>query len=130
MSPTYGYVTKLFLESEFQHKGNKQMKNKQKKTKKDKKQKKKKKKKYKKKKKKTRILSEISQFSWQEQFQKIKLFKYYTERDKNIWTKLSSLGQEPTSKSSTLFPPYLADESVGTECIEHCCLNRSSLIVA
>ena len=26
MSPTYGYVIKLFLESEFQHKGNKQMK--------------------------------------------------------------------------------------------------------
>ena len=25
-SPTYGYVTKLFLESEFQQKGNKQMK--------------------------------------------------------------------------------------------------------
>ena len=24
MTPTYGYVTKLFLESEFQHKGNKQ----------------------------------------------------------------------------------------------------------
>ena len=27
MSPTYGYVTKLFLESEFQHKGDKQTKN-------------------------------------------------------------------------------------------------------
>ena len=26
MSPTYEYVTKLFLESEFQHKGNKQTK--------------------------------------------------------------------------------------------------------
>ena len=25
--PTYGHVTELFLESEFQHKGNKQMKN-------------------------------------------------------------------------------------------------------
>ena len=25
MSPTHGYVTKLFLELEFQHKGNKQM---------------------------------------------------------------------------------------------------------
>ena len=43
MSPSYGYVTKLFLESEFQHKGNKQMK------------------------KKTRILSKILQFSRQEQ---------------------------------------------------------------
>ena len=27
MSHTFGYVTKLFLESEFQHKGNKQKKN-------------------------------------------------------------------------------------------------------
>ena len=27
MSPTYRYVTKLFLELEFQHKGNKQTKN-------------------------------------------------------------------------------------------------------
>ena len=27
MSPTYGHVIKLFLESEFQHKGNKQWKN-------------------------------------------------------------------------------------------------------
>ena len=27
MSPTYGYVTKLFLELEFQHKGNKETKN-------------------------------------------------------------------------------------------------------
>ena len=26
MSPTFGYVTKLFLESEFQHKGNKKRK--------------------------------------------------------------------------------------------------------
>ena len=26
MLPTYGHVTKLFLESEFQHKGNKHMK--------------------------------------------------------------------------------------------------------
>ena len=27
MSPTYGHVTELFLESEFQHKGNEQLKN-------------------------------------------------------------------------------------------------------
>ena len=27
MSPTYGHVTELFLESEFQHKGNEQTKN-------------------------------------------------------------------------------------------------------
>ena len=32
---------------------------------------------------KTQILSKILQFSWQEQIQKIKLFKYYTEKDKN-----------------------------------------------
>ena len=56
MSPTYGHVTKLFLESEFQLKGNKQTKKKW-------------------------ILSKILQFSWQEQIQKIKLFKYYTEKD-------------------------------------------------
>ena len=48
---------------------------------------------------KTRILSKILRFSWQEQIQKIKLFKYYTKRKKNyIRTKLSSLGQEPTFK--------------------------------
>ena len=29
MLPTYGYVKKLFLESEFQHKGKKQMKKRQ-----------------------------------------------------------------------------------------------------
>ena len=28
----------------------------------------------------------------------MKLFNYFTEKDKNIWTKLSSLGQEPTFK--------------------------------
>ena len=50
MSPTFGYVTKLFLESEFQHKGNEQTK-------------------------KTRILSKILRVSWQEQIQKIKIFK-------------------------------------------------------
>ena len=27
MSPTYGYMMKLFLESDFQHKGNKQREN-------------------------------------------------------------------------------------------------------
>ena len=75
MSPTYGHMTKLFLESEFQHKGNIQMK-------------------------KTRILCKILLFSWQEQVQKTKLFKYYTDKNQNIkWTKLSLLGQEPTFKS-------------------------------
>ena len=29
------------------------------------------------------IFSKILRFSWQEQIQKIKLFKYYTEKDKN-----------------------------------------------
>ena len=47
---------------------------------------------------KPQILSKILRFSWQEQIQKMKLFNYYTEKDKNIWTKLSSLGQEPTFK--------------------------------
>ena len=60
MSPTYGYVTKLFLELEFQHKGNKQTK-------------------------KTQILSKILQVSGQEHIQKIKSFKYYTEKDKIIF---------------------------------------------
>ena len=55
MSPTYGHVTKLCLESEFQHKGNKQTK-------------------------KTQILSKILRFSWQEQIQKMKLFKNNTEK--------------------------------------------------
>ena len=74
MSPIYGYVTKLFLESEFQHKG------------------------VKKKRKNLKSQQNLT-FSWQEQIQKIKLFKYYTKRTKkNIWTKLSSLGQEPTFK--------------------------------
>ena len=57
MSPTNEYVTKLFLDSEYQHKGNKQTT-------------------------KMQILSKILRFSWQEQIQKIK-FKYYTEKDKN-----------------------------------------------
>ena len=49
-----------------------------------------------------RILSKILRFSWQEQIQKIKIFKYYTEKDKkNIWTKLSSLRQEHTFKNKT-----------------------------
>ena len=74
MSPSYGYLTKLFLESEFQHKGNKQMKK--------------------------QVLSKILQFSWQEQILKITLFKYYTEKDKKLFWQNSSLGQEPTFKGS------------------------------
>ena len=77
MSPTYGYVTKLFLESEFQHKGNKRT---------------------------AQILSKILRFSWQGRIQKIKIFKYYTEKDKkNILTKLASLGQEPTFKLHSIY---------------------------
>ena len=59
MSPTYRHVTKPFLESEFQHKGNKQTK-------------------------KREFFSKILRFSWQEQIQKLKLFKYYTEKDAKI----------------------------------------------
>ena len=80
MSSTYGYVTKLFLESEFQHKGNKQTK------------------------KQTNANSQQNlAVSWQEQIQKIKLFNYYTEKDKNTWATLSSLGQEPTFKVCLIF---------------------------
>ena len=57
MSPTYGYVTKLFLESESNTKEIN---------------------------KKSRILSKILRVSWQEQIQKIKPLKYYTEKDKII----------------------------------------------
>ena len=74
MSPTYGHVKKkLFLESEFQNKGDKAHK-------------------------KMRILGKILRFSWQEQIQKIKLFEYYTEKYKKNWTKLSLLGQKPIFK--------------------------------
>ena len=40
-------------------------------------------------------------FSHQEQIQKIKLFRFYTEKEKKIWTELSSLGQTPTFNSLT-----------------------------
>ena len=66
ISPTYGYVTKLFLESEFQHKGNKQTKK-----------------------------SKFSAGFFAETDSENKII-YYTEKDKNIWKKFSSLGQEPT----------------------------------
>ena len=60
MYVTYGYGTKLFLESEFQHKGNKQTKTMQ-------------------------ILNKILWVSGQEQIQKIKSFKYNPEKDKIIF---------------------------------------------
>ena len=76
MSFTYGHVAKLFLESKFQHKANKQTK-------------------------KTQILSKILLVSSQKQIQNMKLFKYNTKQgQKKIWTKLSSLGQEPTFKAN------------------------------
>ena len=37
---------------------------------------------------KTRILNKILRFSWQEQIQKIKLFNYYTEKDKKYLDKI------------------------------------------
>ena len=56
-SSTHGQVIKLFLELEFQHKGSRQTK-------------------------KTRILSKILQFSRQQHIQRIKLSKYFIEKDK------------------------------------------------
>ena len=72
MLPTYGHVTKLFLESEFQHKGNKQTK-------------------------KRKFSAKSCSVLGRNRFRKQNYFKYYTEKDKEkIWTTLSSLGQEPT----------------------------------
>ena len=56
MSSTYEYVTKLFLESEFQHKGNKQMK-------------------------KLELSAKSCSFLGRTESE-IKIFKYYTEEDK------------------------------------------------
>ena len=55
MSPTYWHVAKLFLESEFQNRGNEKM----------------------------QILSQILRYSWQKPILNVKLFKYYTEKDRN-----------------------------------------------
>ena len=68
---------KLVLSSEFQHEGSKQTK---------------------KNNKKTQLLSKILWLSWQEQIQKIKLFKYYKQKNKIYLDKILSLGQEPTFK--------------------------------
>ena len=69
MSPAYGYVVKLILESEFQHKGNKQ----------------------------TNSQQNLTFFYWQEQILKTKILRILHRKGfKNIWTKFSSLGQEPT----------------------------------
>ena len=103
-------MTKLFLELEFQHKVNKQNE-------------------------KGRFLSRLSRFSRQDWIQKIKLFKCYTEKDKNKnWTDLSLLGQESTFKVSlhgdTCCMPYVLgkyfyastlclDNKIG--CMQHFC---------
>ena len=62
MSPTYGYVTKLLLESEFQHKGNKQTKQ--------------------------REFEAKSCGFLGRNIQKIKIFNYYTEKDKKHLDKI------------------------------------------
>ena len=66
-------MTKLFLELEFQRKGNKQTET-------------------------GLIISKLLRFFRQERIQEIKLIKCYTEKDKKKWTDLSLLGQEPTFK--------------------------------
>ena len=66
MSPTYGYVTELFLESEFQHKGNKQTK----------------------KKKKNANSQQNHAVVLAGTDSEKKIFKYYTERDKKYLDKL------------------------------------------
>ena len=63
MSPTYGHVTKLFLELEFQHTGNK------------------------KKKEKANSKQNLAVF-WAGTDSENKVFKYYTEKDKNILDKI------------------------------------------
>ena len=59
MSTTYGYATKLFLESEFQPKGNKQTKN-------------------------ANSQQNLEDF-WARTDSEIKSFKYYTKKDKIIF---------------------------------------------
>ena len=63
MSPTYGHMTKLFLESEFQHKGNKQRK-------------------------KRKISAKSYGLLGRNRFKKKKLFKYYAEKGKNKLDKI------------------------------------------
>ena len=72
---TNGHVAKLFLELEFQHNGNKQMK-------------------------KTRLLSSLAVFSAATDSENIIIqIQHGKGHIKKIWTELSSLGQEPTFKS-------------------------------
>ena len=73
-SPTYGHVTKLFLESEFQHKGNKQMKN-------------------------ANSKQNLAVFlvATDSEHKTIQILQ--RKGQTKIWTKLSLLGQEPTFKN-------------------------------
>ena len=72
-SPTYGHVTKLFLESEFQHKANKQMEN-------------------------VNSKQDIAVFSAATDSEH-KIIQILHRKYKNkMWTELSSLGQEHTFK--------------------------------
>ena len=82
MSPTYGYVTKLFLEEEFQHKGDKQIK---------------------KNKKNANSQQNIVIFLAATDSEKKIIQILHRKGQKNYWTKLSSLGQEPTFNVSVKF---------------------------
>ena len=74
-SPTYGHVAKLFLESEFQHKGNKQMK-------------------------KCKFSAKSCGFLGSNRFRNNNYLNTTRKRTKKIWKKLLSLGQEPTFKDN------------------------------
>ena len=74
MSPTYWHVAKLFLESEFQHRGNKEMK-------------------------KCKFSARSCGFLGKNRFWKTNYLNTTQKRtEKFFWTKLSSLAQEPTFK--------------------------------
>ena len=74
-SPTYGHVTKVFLELEFQHKGNKQ-------------------------KKKGEFSAKSCIFLGRNRFREQNYLNAKQKRTKKYWTDLSLLGQEPTFKKS------------------------------
>ena len=81
-SPTYGHVTKLFLESEFQHKGNKQTK----------------------KNANSQPNLAFSSAATDSDHRIIQIL--HKKGQNNIWTELSSLGQEPTFKSNLVYMQY------------------------
>ena len=87
MSPTYWYVTKLFLQSKFPHKGINQRKNEN--------------------------FSKILRFSRQQHVQKVKLFKYYTEKEKKsdriviVRTDISNYSQTCLKRSPVLSSQFL-----------------------